>query len=119
MVRVAQRLVATSKQKSRKRLALAFCGMSSTVIFLPYTALAINIDCNNTNSFLEDAICSDKRLAQLIDKFVAEYERTMKEAANPNLVHDDQTHFFDAVEKCQDAPCIERLFTQQLEELKK
>ncbi|MBA4109781.1 MAG: hypothetical protein C0487_09325 [Leptothrix sp. (in: Bacteria)] len=88
-------------------------------MFLPASAGAASFNCLQKQTFIEDAICQNKRLSRLDEQLAQAYQGAMDIAFAPDELKDEQRNWVSTVRNaCQQVNCLLAAYQERLKALK-
>lgn len=88
------------------------------LLIFPITVIGASFDCKKSCTFVEQAICINKRLSKLDDKLAEEYKKAIEIAFAPDVLKQEQRDWLDNERNvCQDVACLKRVYKERIEYL--
>lgn len=84
------------------------------IALLSWSATAAGFDCAKAVSFVEKAVCADKRLSELDDALASAYKETAANAADPASLKSGQLAWLKTRNACQDLDCLLALYKKRI-----
>ncbi len=86
---------------------------------LPVPVCAASFDCSKKQTFIEDAICKNKRLSLLDDQLARAYQHALDIAFAPDALKEEQRYWLSTVRNnCQNVGCLSNTYEERLKSLK-
>jgi uncharacterized protein len=88
------------------------------MLLLPLQVFSASFECSKSYTFIEHAICGDKRLSKLDDQLGNAYQKAIQAASAPDEVKVGQQNWLDSVRNvCQDKECLKNVYEARLKAL--
>jgi len=88
------------------------------MLLLPLQVFSASFDCSKSYTFIEHAICSDKRLSKLDEQLGNAYQKAIATASAPNVIKAEQQNWLDSVRNaCQDKKCLKLVYEARVKAL--
>ena len=83
-------------------------------LILMSSAQAASIDCAKASSFVEKAICSDKRLSSMDDQLARLYKAARAAATNASALETEQKSWLSSRDRCTNTACLKKTYADRI-----
>jgi uncharacterized protein len=83
-------------------------------LILMSPAQAASFDCAKASSFVEKAICSDKRLSSMDDQLARLYKAARAAATNASALETEQKSWLSSRDRCTNTACLKKTYADRI-----
>jgi len=83
-------------------------------LILMSSAQAASFDCAKASSFVEKAICSDKRLSSMDDQLARLYKAARAAATNASALETEQKSWLSSRDRCTNTACLKKTYADRI-----
>jgi len=83
-------------------------------LILMSSAQAASFDCAKASSFVEKAICSDKRLSSMDDQLARLYKAARAAATNTSALETEQKSWLSSRDRCTNTACLKKTYADRI-----